>query len=349
MKNYKKVLASFLVVLMIASVFSTGATAADMFEVNSASDYIENVKDYSVVTDRDLDAKITAAEEKMSKAEFFEYFSSLPGTTTENEYDVFLAEQSRAITRICNGEAQAGDEKLAAFDYREYYYALKDLSTSELAHLGYDQNRINIIKDFHGSDAEIRSVSANVSGTVLIIHSQISNNVVTTRVRYRFYVDGVFALKKTDAVLLGNANGFVYNDDNTTASGTLVYKAGNASHEVSVDIEPNVARGTSFQTVIAPFDYTIYEPFGIDNAYPHYISSGSIYVTFENHNSNRQAAFTGEYKHLTRTCSVSDLVRTIVSYELGGAASAIPNIIEFTLSIQTDAVSYGSSERLMTI
>lgn len=63
---------------------------------------------------------------------------------------------------------------------------------------------------------------------MLIIHSQINDNVVTTRVRYRFYVDGVFAWKKTDAVLLGNVNGFVYNDENTTASGSLVYKAGNA-------------------------------------------------------------------------------------------------------------------------
>lgn len=198
MKYYKKVLASFLVILMLSSVFSTGATATDMLGVVSAVDNIETHEDHSAITGQALDAAITAAEEEMSKDEFFEYFSSLPGTTTENEYDAFLAEQSQAITRIRNGEAQAGDEELAAFDYREYYYDLKELSESELAYLGYDQNRINIIKNFQGSDAEIRRASADVSGTVLIILSQINDNVVTTRVRYRFYVDGVFARKKTD-------------------------------------------------------------------------------------------------------------------------------------------------------
>lgn len=176
MKYYKKVLASFLVILMLSSVFSTGATATDMLGVVSAVDNIETHEDHSAITGQALDAAITAAEEEMSKDEFFEYFSSLPGTTTENEYDAFLAEQSQAITRIRNGEAQAGDEELAAFDYREYYYDLKELSESELSYLGYDQNRINIIKNFQGSDAEIRRASADVSGTVLIIHSQINDN-----------------------------------------------------------------------------------------------------------------------------------------------------------------------------
>lgn len=349
MKYYKKVLASFLVILMLSSVFSTGATATDMLGVVSAVDNIETHEDHSAITGQALDAEITAAEEEMSKDEFFEYFSSLPGTTTENEYDAFLAEQSQAITRIRNGEAQAGDEELAAFDYREYYYDLKELSESELSYLGYDQNRINIIKNFQGSDAEIRRASADVSGTVLIIHSQINDNVVTTRVRYRFYVDGVFARKKTDTVLLGNVNGFVYNDENTTASGSLSYKAGNASQEISVDIEPSVAKQTSYQTVIAPFDYTIYKPLGPDNAYPHYINSGSIYVTFENHNGSRQASFAGAYKHLTVTCSVSDLVKAVVTYKLNGAAGAVSSIMDFVLSIQEDAVSYGYDEKLMTV
>ena len=188
-----------------------------------------------------------------------------------------------------------------------------------------------------------------MSGTVLIIHSQINDNVVTTRVRYRFYVDGVFARKKTDTVLLGNVNGFVYNDENTTASGSLSYKAGNASQEISVDIEPSVAKQTSYQTVIAPFDYTIYKPLGPDNAYPHYINSGSIYVTFENHNGSRQASFAGAYKHLTVTCSVSDLVKAVVTYKLNGVAGAVSSIMDFVLSIQEDAVSYGYDEKLMTV
>lgn len=174
MKYYKKVLASFLVILMLSSVFSTGATATDMLGVVSAVDNIETHEDHSAITGQALDAAITAAEEEMSKDEFFEYFSSLPGTTTENEYDAFLAEQSQAITRIRNGEAQAGDEELAAFDYREYYYDLKELSESELAYLGYDQNRINIIKNFQGSDAEIRRASSIMDFVLSIQEDAVS-------------------------------------------------------------------------------------------------------------------------------------------------------------------------------
>ncbi|WP_298025055.1 hypothetical protein [uncultured Dysosmobacter sp.] len=359
MKHYKRSLAMFLAVLMLSTLCPTTLAAAeDVSQPAFASNVfcpVDTIADIAtencktIETDQALDTAITIAEETMSKDDFFEYFSSLPGTSTQNEYDVFLEEQSNAIARIHDGTAQPGDEELASFDYRKYYYDLKELNEDELEYMGYDQKRIDIIKNFQGSEDEIRRASADVSGTVLIIHSQISANIVTTRVRYRFYIDGVFAKKMTDSVCLGNANDFVYNDDKTTASCSLVYLAGNGTQEISKDVTPRIAPGTSYGTVIVPFDYTIYKPYGPSDAYPHYIKSGSVYVTFENNNGSRQAVFCGQYKHLTKSYSASDIIAAGINLIFGNYSATLINIVDFILKIQTNAESYGPHEALMTV
>ena len=111
----------------------------------------------------------------------------------------FYGKSFPEAVQLLTGESAEGQSEASTAPPTAFHLPLHNRTADRaIQYLGYDQNRINIIKNFQGSDAEIRRASADVSGTVLIIHSQINDNVVTTRVRYRFYVDGVFARKKTD-------------------------------------------------------------------------------------------------------------------------------------------------------
>lgn len=294
-----------------------------------------------------LESKIAIESEIMDGEEFFEYLSCLPGTIITNEYDRYLEEKAGAEERIDRGVGTLEDRELVEFDYREYYYGLKEKSEEELAKMGYNPERIEIIKNFKGTESEIRLASADVAGTMTIVKvSKKSTNRLDIRVRYDFSVSGVFAIKKTDTILVGNVNEFVYDSDEDTATCGITYKAGGASKTYSKEVEPTIAKGTSYQTVQAPFEYTVYKPLGADSAYPYYISKGHMYVTFQNNDGKNQAIFSGEYKHLTITASVQDLIAAIIACETGAYSAGLMSITKFVLSVQESAKSYGYDEKL---
>ncbi|MCI5500212.1 MAG: hypothetical protein MR419_11915 [Clostridiales bacterium] len=90
-----------------------------------------------------------------------------PNTETSSEYDAILKEKAEAKKVLASKNATAS-EKIGAklieeFDPAAEVYRLQEKTDEELQKMGMSDARIQIIRNFKGTDAELQALSANCS------------------------------------------------------------------------------------------------------------------------------------------------------------------------------------------
>lgn len=104
------------------------------------------------------------ATSALTHEEIQEILESNPATVTINEYDAILNHKSTAQMTLASPEssslAKEVAKKVISFDPREQVYSMATKSDQELLAMGIDEARIKIIRNFSGTDAELRALSA---------------------------------------------------------------------------------------------------------------------------------------------------------------------------------------------
>lgn len=137
-----------MVYLMIPGVAASGNTLT----TNQNSDYIFE------------------PEPTLCHEEIVAFLESSPNTQQSNEYDVILQEKERAkkilASNIATPIEQVNAKIILSFDPAKKVYQLQEKTDQELQEMGMNAERIHIIRNFKGTDAEMRALSAvcSVSG-----------------------------------------------------------------------------------------------------------------------------------------------------------------------------------------
>lgn len=144
----KKIIAMFLSVVMMCSLIPT------VFAVEEASE--AESKGY-----------IFEPEPNLTHEEIVEMLKNDPNTETSSEYDAILKEKAEAKKVLASKNATAS-EKIGAklieeFDPTAEVYRMQEKTDEELQKMGMSDARIQIIRNFKGTDAELQALSANCS------------------------------------------------------------------------------------------------------------------------------------------------------------------------------------------
>lgn len=106
-------------------------------------------------------------EPNLTHEEIVEMLKNDPNTETSSEYDAILKEKAEAKKVLASKNATAS-EKIGAklieeFDPAAEVYRLQEKTDEELQKMGMSDARIQIIRNFKGTDAELQALSANCS------------------------------------------------------------------------------------------------------------------------------------------------------------------------------------------
>ena len=90
-----------------------------------------------------------------------------PNTITVNEYDLILESKAMAemtlTNRLCTMDERIDAEEALAFEPTERVYEYQNKTDEELIAFGLDAERISIIRNFQGTENEMRALAASVS------------------------------------------------------------------------------------------------------------------------------------------------------------------------------------------
>ena len=148
----KKLISTVLTIIMVYLMIPGVAASENTLAANQNSDYIFE------------------PEPTLSHEEIVAFLENSPNTQQSSEYDVILQEKNRAKNILASNSATPSEQFNAkiilSFDPTKKVYQLQKKTDQELREMGMNTERIHLIRNFKGTDAEMQALSAvcSVSG-----------------------------------------------------------------------------------------------------------------------------------------------------------------------------------------
>ncbi len=189
----KKFLCVTLCLTMIFAISATAFAAYDEPQVSSEEYIFEPTPDYT--------------DEEIS-----ELLKNSPDAVTYSEYDLFLQRQNEAKQVLKSPRSTAAEkvkaEQILSENLYDEVYELQKATDAELQDRGFEPDRINIIRNFNGTSAELQALAAKctVSGT-----PKYTNNASGRWAKITFYFqwDKSPIYNSRDAMVAGSSAGFL--------------------------------------------------------------------------------------------------------------------------------------------
>lgn len=190
----KKIMAIFLCAVMVCSLMPTAFAGEDASE--GARD----------------DGYIFEPEPNLTHEEIVEKLKNDPTTETCSEYDAILQEKAEA-TKVLASKSASASEKIGAklveqFDPTAEVYKLQEKTDKELHEMGYSADRIQMIRNFRGTDAEMQALSANCSVSGYPTYTKNASGQ-WAKITLAFSWDKAPIWKKRDAAVAQASTGFL--------------------------------------------------------------------------------------------------------------------------------------------
>ena len=150
---------------------------------------------------------------------------------TINEYDFLLNLTEKSNSELVNIGYTANDiDSIRSLreSYTDHINEYTDLSTEALTNLGYTQQQIFTLRNFNGTEEQIRSLAATLNLTLEIdyVTWSSSENRTNSRLCFDFEWNGVPLIKWTDVVAL-SWNNWTINGKVGYVTYTDIYGSGN--------------------------------------------------------------------------------------------------------------------------
>lgn len=183
-----------------------------------------------------------------------------PDAVRMNEFDVLISLKTEAINSLAENNISISEEnyvelqELAAFDPSDRVEELQQLSDNELKRMGFEEERIDIIRNYSGSVEQLRGLGAECT---VSISNEKYNKVGDKRwakMTLSFLWDGVPFWGRNDCLVMGASSTFhaqrvddTYCKINYTAYGaTGSLDFSQSYHKNSLVISPFLATNSGF-------------------------------------------------------------------------------------------------------
>lgn len=158
------------------------------------------------------DDYIFEPEPTLTHEEIVAFLENSPNTQQSSEYDVLLQEKKQA-KKVLASTTTTPSEKLnaklvLAFNPAKKVYQLQKKTNQELQEMGFSAERIHLIRNFKGTDAELRDLSAvcSVSGNPKYTKNSSGQ---WAKITFAFSWDKAPLLRYIDAVVAQATPGFL--------------------------------------------------------------------------------------------------------------------------------------------
>lgn len=145
----KKLISTVLTIIMVYLMIPGVAASENTLAANQNSDYIFE------------------PEPTLSHEEIVAFLENSPNTQQSSEYDVILQEKNRAKNILASNSAtpseQVNAKIILSFDPAKKVYQLQKKTDQELQGMGFSTERIHLIRNFRGTDAEMQALGATCS------------------------------------------------------------------------------------------------------------------------------------------------------------------------------------------
>ncbi|MGE4548183.1 MAG: hypothetical protein AB7C89_01395 [Intestinibacillus sp.] len=292
---------------------------------------------------------VTPSDETLSTSAIERIIDNSDSKVTANEYDLLVQAKEEAERTLKNSKSAKADltkaQEILDYDPAERVQKLQSFSEEELRNLGFSEERIDIIKNFTGTEKELRALSANVTGALSTTTSRVSG-VPWVRATYYFNWDGPIAFDTSyDVAQIGATHDFMFRTVSNNYC-TLNYSAYGATGSTDYSKAATVQLMPKTQGYIggASFSATEYKS---GNTY--YVRSGSISCSFSNANkSSNQSNIEGSYLHSTLIITQSAAINFSLNL-IKGIINGINMVIDYTINLTTGVVDIGVSSKNVVI
>ncbi len=257
-----------------------------------------------------------------------------PNTITRNEYDSILESKAAAEITLTNRRSTLDEridaQETLAFDPTEKVYEYQNKTDEELIVLGLNEERISIIRDFQGTEEEMRALAASVYINSIPRYT-VNAGGRWSKVSMTFAWDSAPFWNYTDGMLAGaTGNNLVERVDDTKAAVQyipLLYPNGTNSQinlsKTAMEINPfsgHLIQGFSFPTYMDKIDYNTWQSYSV------YAASGSATFVFKSLDAQSVGLSYG-YAHAKRSVTGS---LSFSSGGLGFSFGLTPNYYDVT-------------------
>jgi len=305
----KKILSIFLSLILVISFSIPVAAASNGTEKTKIS-----INEYTLLKNLN-DADIANMNSKNN---------AVVGKSTQTNPDnTIISEDSAQISKTVT-KAHLIQE------YKEKIYQLKGWSETQLANVGYNQQQINAIKNFDGSEELMMLAATSVDVSIEIIDVNATTNGTTATISASFNCAGIQSNWFLDVFGVG----WSYPLTMVSSSGTVRYKT--ADGWSTTDYHAPINAGSLYGQQMKFYKYkTIYagDPSGIHHG-SYYIQNGSMTIELKSNTMVYDIAALATYGYTTFGINPS------VSFSANGTIGAGFSFTSGTTSVGEAYKSY---------
>ena len=181
----KKIGSILLAVIIILGAFSYSTYAST--ETTGFSECLKQIGQEEIITPQEA-AFQTMIEKKLDRNESLDGLLEKVGTIQKNEYEEIKRIKDEDATSLMKMGMEASTiNEIKSFDYEKSLAERSKLEDSELQALGYNKEQINILREFTGTEAQMRALSATITASIYTngcayypSSNQSKHNVVVT-------------------------------------------------------------------------------------------------------------------------------------------------------------------------
>lgn len=326
MKKTKKLISAMLSACMLVGVFSVG---------NSA--YAAEFENSKLVSNEIF----FFDEQDYTQEEIHDKISSSKNSVTYNEFDRLIEMKEEAISIINSADAtteqRATAKHIAEIDPSDRVYELQALSDEQLAKNGFSNERIQIIRNFSGSTAELYGLGANCTVSLEDeAYSIVQSEQRWAKATVYFEWDEPPFWNYNDVLVLGASSTF-YPQETSGTKCKIYYSANGVagSNDFSETYNKNDMEISPFDVNNAGFAFpvAIEEVLSDGTYYNYYSMSGYATIGFMSVD-DRQVILSGAHGHAKKNVSLS----VGIDFVSGGLSAGI-SIDDTTYSIEADTLS----------
>lgn len=288
----KKLISVFLSAVMVLSLCPTAFASNSTAEKTSDNDYV-----FEPTPD-------------LTHEEIVKMLEADPNTVKCSEYDMILEEKAAAREALESNRITVFEElsaqNILAFDPSDEVYALQEKTDQELQDLGLDEDRIQIIRTFKGTEAELQALSAtcSVGGNGKYTKNTSEN---WAKMAFAFSWDKAPIWQKRDAMVARASTGFMYTRVADVECGIDYIRessSGSSVYTVKYDSSDLLGNGWSDGN-IAGFSFPVRETktSGLQQG-TFYALTGMAVIVFRSLDSN-QVTLSYAYAHASRDVTAS--------------------------------------------
>lgn len=327
MKKLQRLISLICVCAMMCSM---SALAADFSSSNSASREISPEEFF-------------APEPVYTPEQIHEILVSSPNTVSYNEFDLLIQMKIRAQEVLADDSSTQVEiqdaQSILAYDPRKRVYEYQQLPDAELAIKGFDEDRIQAIRNFSGEINQLRAIGANCDFDLYNEKYSIVSGKRWASVSAFFEWDMCPFFTSNDAIAIGGNSTFypqktdgttcsIYYKDNLTESKTILRSYTKNDLQISPFLVTNA--GFSFPVAIVQTSSS-----GTDTAY--YSKTGYATMGFMSVD-DRQVMLSGAHAHAVRTISASIGIDFSNSVSVGASLGLNPKSYDLSPDVTTSYV-----------